>query len=117
MNTPAISELFSLPPDVKKIEHVDDTKAKHAAKFVMHLEDHTAGNLLRYSLLRNENVKFSGYRRPHPLENKIELKVHTNGKISPKEAAKQACDNLCTEFIKMKEAFLMQVKEFKGEGK
>ena len=26
-------------------------------------------------LLRNPKIRFAGYRKPHPLENKIEIKV------------------------------------------
>mmetsp|Transcript_19409 Transcript_19409/g.21706 ORF Transcript_19409/g.21706 Transcript_19409/m.21706 type:complete len:117 (+) Transcript_19409:3-353(+) len=115
MNAPAISELFELPSGREKIEYKEDTKAKNAGTFTVYLEDHTVGNLLRYALLRDENVKFSGYRRPHPLENKIEVKVHTNGKVTPKEAVKRGCDSLATEFTQMRDAFLMQVKAQKGE--
>ena len=64
--------------------------------------------------MRDENVRFSGYRKPHPLENKLELKVHTNGKINPKEAAKQGCDNLAVEFTNLKEEFQNKVKQFRG---
>jgi DNA-directed RNA polymerase II subunit RPB11 len=31
------------------------------------LEDHTLGDLLRIYLLKNKEVKFAGYRVPHPL--------------------------------------------------
>lgn len=37
-------------------------------------EDHTLGNIVRYQLLHDKNVKFAGYRKPHPLENFIEIK-------------------------------------------
>jgi DNA-directed RNA polymerase subunit L len=26
-------------------------------------------------LLRNPKIRFAGYRKPHPLENKVEIKV------------------------------------------
>ena len=37
-------------------------------------EDHTLGNCVRLQLLRDRSVKFAGYRKPHPLEKRIELK-------------------------------------------
>ena len=41
---------------------------------VVYDEDHTLGNIVRMQLLRDKTVKFAGYRKPHPLENKIEIK-------------------------------------------
>ncbi len=29
-------------------------------------------------LLRNPKIRFAGYRKPHPLENKVEIKVNIN---------------------------------------
>lgn len=29
-------------------------------------------------LLRNPKIRYAGYRKPHPLENKIEIKVQLN---------------------------------------
>ena len=37
-------------------------------------ENHTLGNIVRYQLLKDKAVKFAGYRVPHPLESKIEIK-------------------------------------------
>ena len=46
-------------------------------------EDHTLGNLVRHHLLKDKTVKFAGYKKPHPLENYIEVKVQTNGAKKP----------------------------------
>ena len=46
-------------------------------------EDHTLGNALRHHLLKDKSVKFSGYKRPHPLEHLIEVRVQTNGEKPP----------------------------------
>ena len=45
-------------------------------------------------LLRNPKIRYVAYRKPHPLENKIEIKIQTNGLISPLEAFKEALKNL-----------------------
>ena len=38
-------------------------------------EDHTLGNALRMELLNDPRVTFAGYRKHHPLEDRIELRV------------------------------------------
>ena len=79
---------------------------QNAGTFTIHLEDHTAGNMIKMQapfslssreLLNNPNVLFAGYRMPHPLENKIEVKVQTNGKIKPAVAVGTGLDNLIKE--------------------
>ena len=114
MNAPKITELFELPDGaVSQVEMKDDSKAKNAAIFTLYLEDHTAGNLLRYSLLRDESIRFAGYRKPHPLENKIEIKVHTNGKKTPQDAMENASNRLYHEFAKMKNDFDYKIAQLK----
>jgi DNA-directed RNA polymerase subunit L len=49
-------------------------------------QDHTLGNCLRYQLLQDSRVRFAGYKKAHPLEEKIEIKVQTNGEIAPPDA-------------------------------
>lgn len=39
----------------------------NSATYRVELEDHTLGDLVRIFLLKNEEVKFAGYRLPHPL--------------------------------------------------
>ena len=38
-------------------------------------QDHTLGNVVRYKLLKDTRVRFAGYKKPHPLEERIELRV------------------------------------------
>ena len=45
-------------------------------------------------LLRNPKVRYVAYRKPHPLENKIEIKIQTNGDITPLRALRDALKNL-----------------------
>lgn len=42
------------------------------------LEDHTVGDFMRIYLLKNKDVKFAGYRVPHPLDDTLEVKVQTS---------------------------------------
>lgn len=45
-------------------------------------------------LLKNKDVIFAAYRKPHPFEHKIMIRIQTNGKISPNEALNRAMDEL-----------------------
>lgn len=79
--------------------------------FTIYLEDHTIGNIIKMQLLREENVIYAGYRAPHPLENKIEIKVkiirkiQTDGKISPHYALREAYKNLIADLDSLYKKF------------
>lgn len=45
-------------------------------------EDHTLGNLLRFSLVKNPDVEFCGYSITHPSENEMNLRLQTTGNFS-----------------------------------
>ncbi|KXS18431.1 RBP11-like subunits of RNA polymerase [Gonapodya prolifera JEL478] len=81
MNAPDRAELN--PEGVKPVTVVRDTKIPNAATFTLQAEDHTVGNVLRQQLLRNPRVLFAGYRVPHPLEQKVEIKVQTVPTTTP----------------------------------
>ena len=65
------------PSGTGGLEIIRDQKMVNSATYVLHLEDHTLGDLLRISLLKKKEVKFAGYRMPHPLVDKVEIKVQT----------------------------------------
>lgn len=48
-------------------------------------------------LLRNEAVLFAGYKVPHPLEHRIELRVQTTPAETPEAALRHAARNLQSE--------------------
>jgi len=73
--------------------------------FHFNKEDHTLGNLLRSKLLTNSHVIFSGYKVPHPLFPKFELRVQTDGEITPKEAVLGSCKDLVRELNQLKSEF------------
>ena len=113
MNAPEYDELFTLPKEVKKVVFEEDSKMLNTVIFTIHLEDHTVGNLLKMILLRDEKIRFAGYRKPHPLENHIELRVTTNGEISPVDSLKEALQNLVFDIDLTTKKFTEQVKNFK----
>lgn len=59
------------------VEVVKGQKMVNSVTYRIPMEDHTVGDLLRIYLLKNKDVKFAGYRQPHPLEDVIEVKVQT----------------------------------------
>lgn len=68
-------------------------------------EDHTLANLLRQKLLSSEHVLFAAYRVPHPLFPNFELRVQTDGNITPKEALLAACKNLVKDLADFNNSF------------
>ena len=73
--------------------------------FLLNKEDHTLGNLLRLQLLRNPDVRFSGYRIPHPLLHYVELKIQTvSGNVTPTEVLSAAIEDLSNECDFMEQA-------------
>jgi DNA-directed RNA polymerase II subunit RPB11 len=52
-------------------------------------EDHTLGNLLRSTLLRDKTVKYAGYQIVHPLTGGIKLVIETDD-AKPREALMRA---------------------------
>ncbi|EAW19410.1 DNA-directed RNA polymerase II core subunit RPB11 [Aspergillus fischeri NRRL 181] len=91
---PRSFESFVLSPGEEKVEVEADTRIPSSSIFTFNKEDHTLGNLLRSRLLQNSHVIFAGYKVPHPLVPKFELRVQTDGEITPKDALLAACHDL-----------------------
>ena len=79
--------------------HSDTSKT-----FVFVDEDHTLGNSLRYVVMRDPSTTFCGYTVPHPSENKMHMRVQTNGKTAEQALMDGAntldnmCDTILSEF-------------------
>lgn len=77
--------------------------------FKINKADHTMGNLLKMSLLEDENVLFAGYRNPHPLEHHIEIRVQTRANtipnVTPKVALQCAIKGLQMELECLQQSF------------
>lgn len=65
-----------------------------AKTYILYLEDHTMGNLLRMELMNNKKVKFAGYKVPHPLEDKVEIKIHGSKNNEPEKVLSEAISDL-----------------------
>jgi len=106
-NAPERYELFLLDDGQKKVTWKSDTRVPNTAIFTFNKEDHTLGNLLSQRLHKYNFVQFSAYIVAHPLTPAFDLRVTTDGSITPKDAIVQACrdivqdlDVLSREFTK-----------------
>ncbi|KAG9341700.1 hypothetical protein JZ751_018764 [Albula glossodonta] len=59
--------------------------------FVLHEEDHTLGNSLRYMIMKNPDVEFCGYSITHPSESKINFRIQTRGDAHLSQLCVCAC--------------------------
>ncbi|CDW83457.1 rna polymerase ii core subunit [Stylonychia lemnae] len=110
----------------QRVIYADDSRVRHQGILTIKQEDHSLGNLVRHQLLENPRVKFSGYRKPHPLEEHVEIKVflsiflipfqvQTNGEVAPPTAIIQAADQLYKMLQKLNESLLQQAQLFRGD--
>ncbi|KAI9832392.1 MAG: hypothetical protein M1819_004380 [Sarea resinae] len=104
-NIPSRFELFLLGPGEHKVDCEVDTRIPNSMMFTFHKEDHTLGNLLRSRLLTSPHVYFSAYRVPHPLVSDFELRIQTDGEITPKAALVQACRDIVQDLGKLGREF------------
>ncbi|KAF8071210.1 NRPB11 [Scenedesmus sp. PABB004] len=109
MNQPDRYSRFVLPEGAAKVEYHLDTKNKNAGHYVVRLEDHTLGNLLRTSLHRDEAVVFAGYRIPHPLDPLMVVRVQTTDAKAPQDAMAHALADLKAEVAELKASLEAQV--------
>ena len=91
-NGPELFEQFKEKEEKIIVNNID--KIENTTLFIINGEDHTFGNAVKMMLLRNPKVRYVAYRKPHPLENKIEIKIQTNGDITPLQAFREALKNL-----------------------
>ncbi|USP79774.1 uncharacterized protein yc1106_07048 [Curvularia clavata] len=105
MNAPDRFELFLLDEGQEKVEEKAETRVPNTAVFTFNKEDHTLGNLLAQRLLKNPAVLFSAYKVPHPLFATFELRVQTDGSITPKEAVMKTCREVIADLSKLNDSF------------
>ncbi|XP_060859713.1 DNA-directed RNA polymerase II subunit RPB11-like [Metopolophium dirhodum] len=117
MNAPPTFESFLLYDGEKKIVKELDTKVVNAAIFTINKEDHTLGNMIRNQLLKDPNVLFAGYKLPHPLEHKFELRIQTScPEYTPQDALTNSLTDLLAELSLFEERFKDALKQKKDEG-
>lgn len=95
------------------------TGVPNAAVFTLNKEDHTIGNLLRHYLIKSPNVLFAAYKIPHPLFATFELRVQTDGELSPKDAVIKACADCVQDLQRLDQEFTKEweLKKIAGQGR
>ena len=59
--------------------------SEQSKTFVFRGEDHTLGNALRYTLMRDPDTEFCGYTVPHPSEEYMHMRLQTKPNRSADE--------------------------------
>ncbi|KPP73461.1 DNA-directed RNA polymerases I and III subunit RPAC2-like [Scleropages formosus] len=80
--------------------------------FVLHDEDHTLGNSLRYMVMKNPDVEFCGYSITHPSESKINFRIQTRGGLPAVEPFRKGLNDLTEVCQYVLDTFEARVKEF-----
>lgn len=105
MNAPDRFELFILDDGQKKVETEEETRVPNTTVFTFNKEDHTLGNLISQRLLQYPYVLFAGYKVPHPLFAKFELRVTTDGSKTPREAVIKCCEDVVSDLSTLNNSF------------
>ncbi|XP_006832104.1 PREDICTED: DNA-directed RNA polymerases I and III subunit RPAC2 [Chrysochloris asiatica] len=88
---------------------------RHCVTFVLHEEDHTLGNALRYMIMKNPDVEFCGYTTTHPLENKINLRIQTRGGLAAVEPFQRGLNELMNVCQHALDKFEASIKNYKDQ--
>ncbi|KAM3129217.1 DNA-directed RNA polymerase II core subunit [Paramecium bursaria] len=94
-----------------RVTQEEEKKMSNALSVKMYLEDHTLGNLLRLSLLKQPEVTYAGYRLMHPLQHVIELKIQTNGGRRSEDSLKTTIEGLKTDFQNLEQEWFRKISE------
>lgn len=81
------------------------TEVPNTTVFTFNKEDHTLGNLISQRLLKYDYITFSAYKVPHPLFATFELRVTTDGSITPKDAVVRCCKDVIQDLSKVSMSF------------
>eukprot|EP00922_Rhytidocystis_sp_ex-Travisia-forbesii_P061979 GHVS01091785.1.p1 GENE.GHVS01091785.1~~GHVS01091785.1.p1 ORF type:complete len:180 (+),score=22.25 GHVS01091785.1:164-703(+) len=116
INRPDVSDfaLVSLPGGVGKVIYQPDQRHPLCGTFHLAGEDHTLGNLVKIELLKNPHVKFAGYRQPHPLERRIELRVQTEDDTTPIRAMEESIYQLRATMMNFSDKFSDSVASYRA---
>ncbi|KAJ1362005.1 putative DNA-directed RNA polymerases I and III subunit RPAC2 [Parelaphostrongylus tenuis] len=79
---------------------------------ILREEDHTIGNSLKHILCRMRGVEFCGYNVPHPLEDKILLRLQTKDGVVAGTVLLEALAHLETIFASIRDKFQTSYDEF-----
>ena len=100
-----------------RVSVVDDSRIPSTSTITLNRQDHTVTNLLSNEIRKNENVIFSGYRVPHPLVPKAEIRVQTKPNTqTPKDVLKDAATKLLADVNNFEESVKTELHRVEIEG-
>ena len=67
--------------------------------------------IFRQQLLKDPNVLFAGYKNPHPMENKVVVRIQTTSDYAPNDALMNAITDLISELSLFEERFKEGLKD------
>uniref|UniRef100_G1QBB8 DNA-directed RNA polymerases I and III subunit RPAC2 n=2 Tax=Myotis lucifugus TaxID=59463 RepID=G1QBB8_MYOLU len=88
---------------------------RHCVTLVLHQEDQTLGNALRYMIMKNPEVEFCGYTTTHPSESKINLRIQTRGALPAVEPFQRGLNELMSVCQHVLDKFEDSIKEYKDQ--
>ena len=81
-----------LPEDVCFLIKDGDTKSN--STYIFGNEDHTLGNVIRFTLMQRPETEFCGYSVPHPYEPKLNVRLQTQEGKSALKTLKSGLQDL-----------------------
>ncbi|CAG9536190.1 unnamed protein product [Cercopithifilaria johnstoni] len=72
---------------------------------ILYEEDHTIGNSLKHILCKMQNVEFCGYNVPHPLEDKILIRLQTKRGVPAADVLMKGFEELECVFGSVRQKF------------
>ncbi|KAK3899499.1 DNA-directed RNA polymerase subunit 2 [Staphylotrichum tortipilum] len=87
-------ELFVLGEGEKKITEKVVSGMSNCSDFILLKEDHTLGNLISVYLRMAPHVMFAAYKIAHPNVPEVQLRIQTDGTLTPREALVTICKQL-----------------------
>eukprot|EP00826_Nyctotherus_ovalis_P003299 TRINITY_DN10670_c0_g1_i13.p1 TRINITY_DN10670_c0_g1~~TRINITY_DN10670_c0_g1_i13.p1 ORF type:complete len:111 (-),score=32.92 TRINITY_DN10670_c0_g1_i13:110-442(-) len=96
---------------VVKMQMDDGTNKRGTFTFTG--EDHTLGNLLRSTIIKNKKTEFCAYSVPHPSENIMNVRVQANDGTAI-EITKKALERISKVCDVISEKFTAELAKYKN---
>jgi DNA-directed RNA polymerase II subunit RPB11 len=81
--------------------------------FTFNKEDHTLGNLIASRLHKYGYVTFSAYKMHHPLTPAFDLRVSTDGTVTPRDAVLTCCKDVLVDLDTVSREFTKEMELYR----
>ncbi|XP_077683207.1 DNA-directed RNA polymerases I and III subunit RPAC2-like isoform X2 [Eretmochelys imbricata] len=109
------SAKYGMEINAEKTKVQADETDGNCVTFVLHDEDHTLGNSLRYMIMKNSEVEFCGYSITHPSESKINFRIQTRGGLLAIEPFRRGLTELVDVCQHVLSKFEASIKEYRAQ--